>query len=108
MLESERNQRSSEYLPSILNGLSGLGVLAVSLLLELRFSVPAALTKLFGILLVIIGMMVVVWSAMYLKKAFYGTVRPILDVLIVKGPYRFVRHPVYLGMIPPLAGRCLE
>lgn len=37
-------------------------------------------------------------SAAYLKRAFLGEVEPATDRLVTTGPYRWVRHPLYLGM----------
>jgi protein-S-isoprenylcysteine O-methyltransferase Ste14 len=46
----------------------------------------------------------VVWAAGYIREAFMGDVKPVLDKIVKKGPYRLVRHPVYLGMTIALSG----
>lgn len=94
----------SEYLPSILNGVTGIGVILVSILVDLRFSLSPELTKPLGILVVILGMCLVLWSAWFLREAFLGEVEPRLEFLVQAGPYRFVRHPVYLGTALALTG----
>jgi protein-S-isoprenylcysteine O-methyltransferase Ste14 len=94
----------SEYLPSILNGVTGIGVILVRILVDLRFSLSPELTKPLGILVVILGMCLVLWSAWFLREVFLGEVEPRLEFLVQAGPYRFVRHPVYLGIALALTG----
>lgn len=93
-----------KYLPSILNLISVTGVLVVSFLVELRFQTSVEVTKQVGIVVVALGMMLVVWSALHLRGAFLGEVEPTRKDIVRSGPYKFVRHPVYLGMTIALAG----
>lgn len=97
-----------EYLPAVLNAVSGLGVLAISFLVELRFRVDVQLAKQSGIVIVAVGMLLVVWSAFHLRGAFLGEVEPTRPDLVRSGPYKFVRHPVYLGMTIALAGAAIS
>lgn len=98
------NQSKNEFLPSILNVIAGIGVFLISFLVEIRIPIDTEAAKFFGIFIVIVGIVLVIWSAMHIKEAFLGEVEPKLDVLIKSGPYQFVRHPVYLGMTIALTG----
>lgn len=98
------NRTTNEYLPSILNVVTGMGVFYISFLEEFKFPIPKETAKFLGLLIVYAGMALVIWAAVHIKRAFWGEVEPRLDVLVRDGPYRFVRHPVYLGMTFALAG----
>lgn len=93
-----------EYVPGVLNGLAGLGVLMISFLIDLRLPIPQDTANLGGFLALLFGMSLVVWATVYIKEAITGEVEPVLEVLVKEGPYRFVRHPVYLGMTIALLG----
>lgn len=93
-----------EYLPSVLNMFAAACVFLFSLYLDLRFAFSRDIAIVVGVLLVGIGMSIVLYAAYYLKGAFMGEVEPRLDFLVKEGPYRIVRHPVYLGMTIALAG----
>jgi protein-S-isoprenylcysteine O-methyltransferase Ste14 len=98
------NRGTNEYLPAILNAVTGVGVVLISFLVELRLPMPKEIAKPLGLFIVIAGMSLVVWAAIHIREAFLGEVKPRLDVLVRDGPYRFVRHPVYLGMTIALLG----
>jgi protein-S-isoprenylcysteine O-methyltransferase Ste14 len=93
-----------EYLPAILNFITGVGVVLISFLSRFHFSMPKGVAKILGLFIVYAGMALVIWAGVYLKEAFLGMVEPKLNVLVQKGPYRYVRHPVYLGMTIALVG----
>jgi protein-S-isoprenylcysteine O-methyltransferase Ste14 len=62
--------------------------------------------RLLGGLLFVLGYALLLW-AMYANKYFSQVVRIQTErghVAVVDGPYRFVRHPGYLGMITSLLG----
>jgi protein-S-isoprenylcysteine O-methyltransferase Ste14 len=86
------------HLAILLNGGAGIVVIITSIFVDIRLPIPKAVTKPLGISLVFIGMALVGWAALYIKEAIGGEVEPRLEVLVKEGPYRFVRHPVYLGM----------
>lgn len=92
------NRNTNEYLPAILNGVTAVGVVLISFLVELRFPMPKEIAKPLGLFIVYAGMSLAVWAAIYIRGAILGEVEPRLDTLVRGGPYRFVRHPVYLGM----------
>jgi protein-S-isoprenylcysteine O-methyltransferase Ste14 len=43
----------------------------------------------------------------HLKGSFYGTIAPVTDEMVKGGPYRWVRHPLYLSMLITLLGIAL-
>lgn len=94
----------AEYLPAILNLLAASGVLLLSFFVHLGFPMSREAARTLGMLTVAGGMALVAWAAVHIREAFLGEVQPRLDELIQSGPYRFVRHPVYLGMTIALAG----
>lgn len=97
-----------EYLPPALNAIAGIGVLLISFVVELRFQVNTRLAKQIGIVVVMLGMLLVVWSVYHLREAFLGEVEPIREDIVQGGPYRFIRHPVYLGMTVALTGAAIS
>jgi protein-S-isoprenylcysteine O-methyltransferase Ste14 len=98
------NQSMNEILPSILNVVAGIGVVLISFLVEIKVPIHTEVAKFLGLFIVYVGIALVIWSAMHTKEAVLGRVEPKSDVLIKTGPYRFVRHPVYLGMTIALTG----
>ncbi|MBU3122638.1 methyltransferase family protein [Sinomicrobium weinanense] len=62
----------------------------------------------FGVLLCVCGIFTSIWSRLLLGWNWSGGVTAKKDhELIVTGPYRFVRHPIYTGFIAALIGTCL-
>lgn len=98
------NERLREHLPGLANILSALAVCAASLLDHSHFLLPATLAPWAGGALVALGFLVIAWAAAHIRRGFYGSVYPRTDRLVTTGPYRFVRHPAYLGMTVALAG----
>lgn len=91
-----------------LMGIPALGLLALAGFDE-RFSLTPPLPawiRLAGGLLFVIGYLLVLW-AMYVNTYFSQVVRIQTERghrAVTDGPYRFVRHPGYLGMITSLLG----
>lgn len=94
----------NKYLPAILNVLSAIAVFLVSFLADWHVPMSKGMAKVLGLTIVYAGMALVVWAALHIKEAMAGMVEPRLEVLVRNGPYRFVRHPVYLGTAIALAG----
>jgi protein-S-isoprenylcysteine O-methyltransferase Ste14 len=44
------------------------------------------------------------YAVLHLRETFGGNVEPVTDKLIRSGPYRWVRHPLYLAMIISILG----
>lgn len=98
------DSRLKEHLPGALTILNGGAVFLISFLVKLRFSMPKEIAKPIGFGFIVVGMSLVIWAAAYVKEAFLGEVEPELNVIVKNGPYRFVRHPVYLGMTIAILG----
>lgn len=87
-----------EYLAPILNGISGICVLAVSFYTPFQIPIQKSVAKPIGFIILYAGIMIVLLAATHIKSAMLGEVQPRLHILVKDGPYKFVRHPVYLGM----------
>lgn len=96
-----------EWFIASLGLISAAIVFGVCLLVEAPFPLDRRLTRWLGFALVAGGMILVLWAVTYIGKAFSGEVSPVLDHFVVQGPYRFVRHPVYLGLTTALVGLTL-
>ncbi len=102
-----RKQGAASRRAGFLSAAAGLVVVLVSFAVELPTALPAAVGKAAGPLLVGLGMALVLWAAAHLRAAFGQRAGPGVAVLVRAGPYRYVRHPIYLGMTVALAGVAL-
>jgi protein-S-isoprenylcysteine O-methyltransferase Ste14 len=91
----------------ILHGISGLGVIVVSLFINLRINELVYEIKSIGWVLLVTGLIVFGWAFIFIKHAILGLDNSESNILITNGPYKFVRHPIYLGMIISLSGVAL-
>jgi protein-S-isoprenylcysteine O-methyltransferase Ste14 len=91
-------------LVALLHALSGAAALLASPYTETPFWAGADLVKPLGLALCGAGMLLFVLAVATLKRAFLGDVEPVTDRLITTGPYRLVRHPLYLGMVGTTLG----
>jgi protein-S-isoprenylcysteine O-methyltransferase len=61
--------------------------------------------RIIGIILTAAGIAIAIWARRHLGRNWSG--RPTMKVgheLVTSGPYRFVRHPIYTGMLAALLG----
>jgi len=77
-------------------------------ILTLRFDIPVAI-QLVGAVLNIVGVIIVLCSHLWLGKNWSGRVRIRADhELITSGPFRCIRHPLYLGFFLVIVGITLS
>jgi protein-S-isoprenylcysteine O-methyltransferase Ste14 len=73
--------------------------------LTLRFAPPGHLLPFGGALATALGLVFAVWARRHLGRNWSGIVTVKEDhTLIRSGPYRFVRHPIYSGLLLALLG----
>ena len=68
-------------------------------------ALPSFGLQLLGLFWILLAVLLVLWSALYFRKN-KTTIEPHSKptALIVKGPYRFTRNPIYLAMVVASAG----
>jgi len=66
-------------------------------------------TEVLGVVITAAGVGFAIWARVYLGGNWSGTVTVKVGHQLVRtGPYRWVRHPIYTGMILAMAGTALE
>jgi protein-S-isoprenylcysteine O-methyltransferase Ste14 len=85
-------------LTALLHALSGAGAIIASSYTGTDWMASVWIIKPLGLTIFGIGMLLFVVAVAYLKKGFLGEVEPVTDNLVTTGPYRHVRHPIYLSM----------
>ena len=91
-------------LVALLHALSGAGALVASLFTETDLLASVRFVKPLGYAVFAGGMLLFVVCVIYLKRAFLGDVEPVTAELISTGPYRLIRHPLYLSMFMATIG----
>jgi protein-S-isoprenylcysteine O-methyltransferase Ste14 len=91
-------------LVALSHALSGAAAMVVSVYTQNGFLTSVKLIRPLGFALFAGGMLLFGVTLVYLKRAFLGEVEPVTDRLITGGPYRLVRHPLYLGMFVATIG----
>ncbi len=73
--------------------------------LRIRLFQPGTITNWLGVALTAAGIGFAIWARLYLGGNWSGAVTvKVGHELVRTGPYRFVRHPIYTGLITALAG----
>lgn len=77
--------------------------------LDVRWLPQFEAAEIAGIVIIIAGLAFAVWARLHLKSNWSSVVTVKQDhQLIRSGPYRWVRHPIYSGMILAMAGTAVE
>ncbi len=94
-------------LVALLHALSGVAALVVGLSTKGGLQPWVSFLKPVGFAGFVLGMLLFTLAILYLRRAFQGNIHPVTENLIKDGPYRIVRHPLYLGMIISIGGLAL-
>jgi protein-S-isoprenylcysteine O-methyltransferase Ste14 len=96
-----------ERMSVVLTGAAGIAAVATALFFKNQIPLSNSVARALGFSILYGGMAVFVWAAVHLRGAIAGGVAPQLDELVVTGPFRFVRHPVYVAMTIAMIGASL-
>jgi protein-S-isoprenylcysteine O-methyltransferase Ste14 len=96
-----------ENLVALGHALTGVTVMVVSYFFKSDLLVAIDFLRPLGFGLFIFGMMLFSFAVVALKRAFLGNVEPVTEILVTTGLYKYVRHPVYLGMVISVFGLAL-
>jgi protein-S-isoprenylcysteine O-methyltransferase Ste14 len=93
-----------DHVVSLLFALSALFIMLLSYFTRITLPVSKHLGISVGGGLYLLGIILFLWTVRYLREAFLGLIEPATNHFIKDGPYRWVRHPLYLSMIIILIG----
>jgi protein-S-isoprenylcysteine O-methyltransferase Ste14 len=84
---------------ALAHALAGASAIFISFLSRGQIGIPEEPIKTIGFLVFGFGMILFTYSVFNLRAAFRGNIDPTTDILIKSGPYKLVRHPLYLAML---------
>jgi len=100
-------ETSKEKIVTFLYILSIILILFVSFVEKWKFYSFAPFLKYAGFIILLTGFLIAIWALIFIKGGVMGLVTPKADSLVKEGPYRYIRHPVYLGTFLMLLGSVL-
>lgn len=95
---------SRNNLVALVHALLGTAAMLASVMTRGQIRIEEQPVKAIGFVVFALGGSLFAYSAFLLGKAFMGNVDPVGEALVTKGPYRVVRHPVYLAMVVMCVG----
>ncbi|NIM95233.1 MAG: hypothetical protein GTO18_16165 [Anaerolineales bacterium] len=90
---------NKENLVALFHALAGAASLVASFATRGQLVIPEEPIKTIGFIIFGLGVLLFTYALFYLREAFGGNVQPVTEELITAGPYKFVRHPLYLAML---------
>lgn len=93
-----------ENLVALWHALSGTAAMVASLFTKDAIPLGEHLCRVLGYSLFFLGVALSGWAIAHLKRSFLGNVAPMPGPLVTTGPYKYIRHPVYLGMFLSVLG----
>lgn len=87
-----------------LTGIVGVANVMAALVFRGQIALSRRVAYLVGFCILYGGMALFVWAAFYLRGAISGGVGPFLDRVVTEGPFRIVRHPLYVAMTLAMIG----
>jgi protein-S-isoprenylcysteine O-methyltransferase Ste14 len=97
----------NDVIPALLTAVAGITTIGVILLTRGGLPVTRGVALAAGLPVLYLGMALFAWAARHLRAGVVGFVTPRAPTLVVTGPYRYVRHPVYAGTTVAMLGASL-
>jgi protein-S-isoprenylcysteine O-methyltransferase Ste14 len=104
--------KSSESTPSRLLHVLPVNIALLMVFLPFpwlkRYAVPSTGLTVAGLVLLAMGMGLAVWARRHLGRNWSGRISIMVDHRLIRsGPYRWLRHPIYTGLLAMYSGAAL-